>query len=131
MLISIFTTEMVVSDFGQIVDLGPVPMSSIRTSSKSSSPPDRREKDPELFYLYSTARQALKDGKKTPRGARTRSRAKIVEGHSYVLRKLSRDRYVVAGFHVKKYEPGQKVVLDQIEVFSKGRLESIPYRLKH
>lgn len=122
-----FHTNMVVGDFGLIADLGEMSCKDIPNQYEQTGEypglgkggyPHRqhRQTDPEFWFQYSDAMDALQNAKE--------NRAQIKKGHCYAIFKLSSDTKVVAVFNVKDYVAGKSVVLSEIEVFEKARVQN-------
>jgi len=107
-------------EWGQIMDLGETTIADIQLEP-ANQPNYQRDGNPTVWFRYSTAYNALKRGS-------AKESATIRKNHSYVIRTLSRNRFLTAGFHVKDYKAGEFVVLDQIEVFAKSEVKPIPRR---
>lgn len=121
-----FNTEMVVGDIGRIVDLGEISCKDIPNMYEENGEypgqikggyPHKihRQTDPKFWFQYSHAYGVL-NGTKA-------SRVDIRKGHCYAIFKLSSDTKVVAVFSVKDHTVGESVLLSEIEVFDKARIE--------
>lgn len=127
-----FLTEMVVGDIGLIADLGAKSCQDIenRYEEKGAYPgkghggyPFREDRvqDPKFWFNYSEVGDVLAKARN--------SKAPIVEGHCYVIMKMSSSTKVEGVFHVKRFDRnsrrGKSLIIDEIEVFNRATLKEI------
>ncbi len=111
----------VTHDLSMIADLGKMSCKDIKSDDEnlqgSGGAPTVKDRinNPMLWFKSSRAMSALQSGP-------IATEMKVQTGHCYVLTKSTIDREVVAVFHVDQLIPNKSLIINEMEVFYRGKI---------
>ncbi len=115
-------TVQAVGELASIIDLGEISCKDIKNSYQDTGSgypaASDRQRDPMFWLSYTDAFRSLQDGPSS-------SEIKPKENHCYLVSKTSSDKQVIVTFHVKQLVSGQRLIIDEIEVFKKAVIRTV------